>query len=173
MKNMNRLLVSLGLIFSTITFGTACASNASENTENKSSEVNKEVKTEEKAATVVSGKTIQLTKAMFIEKVFDYENQKDWKYNGTTPCIIDFYADWCGPCKMIAPTLEELAKEYDGKVIIYKVDTEKERELAGAFGIQSIPALLFVPVNGQPQMAKGALPKESFVQAINDVLLVK
>jgi thioredoxin len=85
---------------------------------------------------------------------------------------VDFYADWCGPCKMVAPILEELAQEYSGKVHIYKVDTEQEQELASVFGIQSIPSLLFIPKEGQPQMAKGALPKDSFKQAIKDVLLV-
>lgn len=114
-----------------------------------------------------------LTLETFKQKVFDFDSKKEWKYQGTTPCIIDFYADWCGPCRMIAPTLQELANEYDGKVIVYKIDTEKEKELAGAFGIQSIPAILFVPVEGQPQMANGALPKETFVKAINDVLLKK
>lgn len=112
-----------------------------------------------------------LTKQSFIDKVFDYENEKEWKYKGTLPCIIDFYADWCGPCKMVAPVLEELSKEYDGKVEIYKVDTEAEQELAAVFGIRSIPSILFVPKDGQPQMSAGALPKQSFIQAINDILL--
>jgi thioredoxin 1 len=106
-------------------------------------------------------KTEHLTKAEFLTKVFDYENNKEWKYQGDTPAIIDFYADWCGPCKMIAPVLEELAKEYDGKVKIYKIDTEAEQELAAVFGIRSIPSILFVPKEGQPQMAQGALPKNS------------
>jgi len=113
-----------------------------------------------------------LTKQTFLEKVFDYEKNKEWKYEGELPCIIDFYADWCQPCKIIAPVLEELAKEYDGKIDIYKVNTESETELAAAFGIRSIPSLLFVPMEGQPQMAMGALPKETFKQAIADVLLV-
>jgi len=113
--------------------------------------------------------TENLTKDTFMEKVFNYEKNEDWKYEGEQPCIIDFWADWCGPCKMVAPVLEELAKDYDGKVKIYKVNTEVEQELAGAFGIRSIPSLLFVPVDGKPQMASGALPKESFEQAINDV----
>ena len=112
-----------------------------------------------------------LTKQTFLEKIFNYEKNKDWKFEGELPCIIDFYADWCQPCKMIAPILEELAKEYDGKVNIYKVNTESETELAAAFGIRSIPSLLFVPMNGQPQMAMGALPKDTFKQAIADVLL--
>lgn len=113
-----------------------------------------------------------LTKNTFKEKVFDFEKNKDWKYEGETPAIIDFYADWCAPCKMIAPILEELKQEFGDKLEIYKVDTEKEQELASMFGIQSIPSLLFVPLEGQPQMAKGALPKESFRKAIDDVLHV-
>lgn len=114
-----------------------------------------------------------LTKQTFLEKVFDYENKKDWEYTGELPAIIDFYADWCAPCKMVAPILEELAEEYKGKVNIYKVDTEAEQELAAVFGIRSIPSILFIPMSDRPQMAAGALPKESFVQAINEILLSK
>ncbi len=114
-----------------------------------------------------------LTKESFKEKVFNWEENKDWKYEGSVPCMIDFYADWCGPCKMVAPVLEELQEEYGEKIVIYKVDTEQEQELAGMFGIQSIPSLLFVPVDGQPQMAQGALPKATFEKAIADVLKVE
>ncbi len=114
-----------------------------------------------------------LTKETFKEKVFNWEESKEWKYEGSVPCLIDFYADWCGPCKMIAPVLEELQKEYGDSLKIYKVDTEQERELAGMFGIQSIPSLLFVPVEGQPQMAMGALPKATFEKAISEVLKVE
>lgn len=114
-----------------------------------------------------------LTKETFIEKVFDFEKNQEWKFEGQLPCIIDFYADWCGPCKMVAPILEELSKTFEGKINIYKVDTEAQQELAGAFGIRSIPSMLFVPMTGQPQMAVGALPKDSLIQAINDVLLKK
>ncbi len=114
-----------------------------------------------------------LTAQTFKEKVFNYEVNKEWKFEGDLPCIIDFYADWCQPCKMVAPVLEELQKEYDGKINIYKVDTEKEQELAMAFGIQSIPSLLFCPKDDKPQMAMGALPKQSFEQAIEEVLKVK
>ena len=113
-----------------------------------------------------------LTKETFKEKVFNFELNKEWKYEGKVPCLIDFYADWCGPCKMVAPLLEELQKEYGNKLVIYKVNTEDQQELAGMFGIQSIPSLLFVPVEGQPQMAMGALPKSTFEQAITDVLKV-
>jgi thioredoxin len=114
-----------------------------------------------------------LTNATFKEKVFNYETNKEWKFEGDVPCLIDFYADWCGPCKMVAPVLEELDKEYDGKINVFKVDTEVERELASVFGIQSIPSLLFVPKDGQPQMAQGALPKDTFEKAIKDVLKVE
>lgn len=117
--------------------------------------------------------TEHLTAETFKEKVFNYEDNKEWKFEGDLPCMIDFYADWCGPCKMVAPVLEELSDEYEGKVNIYKVNTEQERELSSAFGIQSIPSLLFVPKEGQPQMAMGALPKDTFKQAIKDVLKVE
>ena len=115
----------------------------------------------------------KLTKETFLEKVFDYEKNKEWNFKGDLPCIIDFYADWYGPCKMIAPVLEELAKEYEGKIRIYKVDTEAERELAGAFGIRSIPSILFCPKNDKPQMAQGALPKASLDKAIKEILLTE
>jgi thioredoxin len=114
-----------------------------------------------------------LTQETFKNKVFNFEENQEWKFEGDKPCLIDFYADWCGPCKMVAPILEELAKEYDGKLDIYKIDTESERELAGMFGIQSIPSLLFVPKEGQPQMAMGALPKETFKRAFKEVLQVE
>lgn len=114
-----------------------------------------------------------LTKESFKEKVFNWEANKEWKYEGSVPCLIDFYADWCGPCKMVAPVLEELQQEYGDKLVIYKVDTEDQQELAGMFGIQSIPSLLFVPMDGQPQMAMGALPKPTFIQAIFEVLKVE
>ena len=112
-----------------------------------------------------------LTAETFKKKIFDYENNKEWKFEGDKPAIIDFYADWCGPCKMVAPVLEELSGEYDGKIDIYKVDTEAEQELAGAFGIRSIPSMLFVPMANQPQMSVGALPKDALIKAIGDVLL--
>jgi len=112
-----------------------------------------------------------LTKETFLTKVFDFEKNQEWKFEGNLPCIIDFYADWCGPCKMVAPILEELSKEYNGKINIYKVDTEAEQELSGAFNIRSIPSMLFVPLKDQPQMAVGALAKDSLKKAISEVLL--
>ncbi len=114
-----------------------------------------------------------LTKDTFLKKIFNYEENQEWKFEGKLPCLIDFYADWCGPCKMVAPILEELLKEYDGKIDIYKVNTEDEQELSSVFGIRSIPSMLFCPLEGEPQMAVGALPKNSLRQAIDDILLGK
>ena len=115
----------------------------------------------------------KITTQDFVDKVFDYTTEKEWKFKGEKPAIIDFYADWCAPCKMVAPILEELSKDYEGKLDIYKINTEEEQELAGSFGIQSIPSLLFIPVEGQPQMAMGAMSKDGFVKAIEQVLEVK
>ncbi len=116
--------------------------------------------------------TTHLTKADFLKKVADYElNPTEWKYLGDKPCIIDFYANWCGPCKMVAPILEELSVEYQDQIHVYKVNTEEEEESAAAFGIRSIPSILFCPMDSQPQMAMGALPKATFKQAISEVLL--
>ncbi len=114
-----------------------------------------------------------LTKETFKEKIFDFEANNEWNFKGNKPCIVDFYADWCGPCKALTPVLEELSKEYDGKVDFYKIDTDKERELSATFGIQSIPSILFIPEEGKPQMAKGAMPKQSIVEAIENSLGVK
>ncbi len=133
-------------------------------TSNKVLNNNSEIKKEK-------GKVEHLTVQTFKEKVFNYETNKEWKFEGDLPAIVDFYADWCGPCKMVAPVLEELSAEYEGKIKIYKVDTEAEQELAAVFGIRSIPSILFIPKEGQPQMSMGAMPKEGFVQAINEVLL--
>lgn len=113
-----------------------------------------------------------LTLGSFKDKIFDYENEKEWKYKGELPAIVDFYADWCGPCKMVAPVLDRLAKKYDGKLSIYKVDTEAEQELAGMFGVQSIPTLLFIPKDGEPRVAMGALPEKEFERIIGEVLSV-
>jgi len=115
--------------------------------------------------------TIQLTTQGFKEKVFNYETEQDWKYNGELPAIIDFYADWCGPCKMVAPVLEELSKEYDGRLVIYKVNTNVERELSTLFGIQSIPTILFIDAAGEPSMQPGAFPKHVFKKVIEENLL--
>lgn len=118
--------------------------------------------------------TVKLTTEQFLEKVANYKTNPDkWQYLGDKPAIIDFYADWCGPCKAIAPTLEELAAEYAGEIIIYKIDVDKEQELAQVFGIRSIPSILFVPLNGSPQMSQGAMSKSDLKGAIDSVLLKK
>lgn len=114
---------------------------------------------------------ISLTDATFRQMVFDYEKNKEWKYEGTMPAIIDFYADWCAPCRQLSPVIEELAREYSGKIVVYKVDTEKEKQLAMKIGITALPTLLFIPVEGKPQVSMGALPKATLEKAINDVLL--
>jgi thioredoxin 1 len=112
-----------------------------------------------------------ITKDEFLKKVFDFENNKEWKFAGELPAVIDFWAEWCAPCRMVGPVIDELSIEYKGKVNFYKVNTEQEQELAGAFGIRSIPSLLFIPMEGQPKMAVGALPKEALKQAIDEELL--
>ncbi len=115
--------------------------------------------------------TIPLTTQEFKDNIFNYETEQDWKHKGDLPVIIDFYADWCGPCKMVAPILEELAEEYEGKLLIYKVDSDKEMELASVFGIQSIPTFLFIPVEGDPILQSGAFPKKVFKEIIEEKLL--
>jgi thioredoxin len=116
---------------------------------------------------------VQLTDETFKKLIFDYETNVEWKFEGNKPAIIDFYADWCEPCRQLSPLVEEIAEEYSGKINVYKVDTEKEGLLTQKLGITGLPTLLFVPAKGKPQVAVGALPKETLIQAINEVLLVK
>lgn len=156
------------LMLATITF-ISCGNSTDKEKQTKEEQKNSTINKKENKM-----KTINLSKSEFLTKVMNFEqNPQEWKYLGDKPCIIDFYADWCGPCKMVAPLLEELAKEYDGEIYVYKIDTEKEQELAQAFGIRSIPSLLFVPMNEQPQMVMGALPKSELKKAIDDILLKK
>lgn len=156
MKNLNGLLV-----FSVILSLFSCTMSAK--TDQKSDNKN-----------TAKGEVIVLNKADFLAKVFNYEkNQTEWVYEGDKPCIVDFYADWCGPCKKVSPILKDLAAQYKDEIVIYKVDVDAEKELAMAFGIQSIPTLLFIPKDGEPQIAQGALPKEEFVKQINSYLLGK
>lgn len=117
--------------------------------------------------------TENLTRQTFLEKIFNYEENKDWDYKGDLPAIVDFWAEWCGPCKMVAPVLEEISNEFEGKLKIYKVNTDEEPELSQTFGIQGIPALLFIPLDEKPQMAAGALPKDVLLKAMKDVLNVE
>lgn len=114
-----------------------------------------------------------LTTETFKEKVFDYENNNEWKYNGSVPCIVDFYADWCVPCKTISPILEELSNEYEGKLVIYKVNVDEQQELSYVFGIRSIPSLLFIPLSEEPQFLKGSVPKETFKKIITEFLKIE
>ena len=116
---------------------------------------------------------LQLSKADFLEKVFNFEQSKEWRFEGQRPCIVDFHAEWCQPCKLLSPVLDELAKEYIGKVDIYGVDTGAEQELAAVFGIRSIPTMLFVPMHGKPRMMVGAVPKATIRRAIREVLGVE
>lgn len=117
-------------------------------------------------------KTINLTKADFLERVVNFDkNPTEWIYLGDKPSIVNFYASWCAPCRMLAPVLEELAAEYEGQIYIYKINVDAERELAAAFGIGPLPTLIFVPMNDAPQIAQGALPKDVLKQIIEEVLL--
>lgn len=115
--------------------------------------------------------TLQMTTQSFKDNVFNYDINEDWKYAGKLPAIIDFYADWCGPCKMVAPVLEELSEEYKDRILIYKVNTDTEQELSSVFGIQSIPTILFIDAQGEPMMQPGALPKHIFKKIIEEKLL--
>jgi len=120
-----------------------------------------------------SGEVIVMDKEMFIKEVFDYEKSSDWKFIGDKPVIIDLYADWCGPCKMIAPIMKDLAKEYENDIVIYKVNVDKEKELAALFQASSIPLLVFIPKDKQPQLFKGAADKKTYKKVIDSFLLGK
>jgi thioredoxin 1 len=120
-----------------------------------------------------SDKVIEMTNAVFKQKVFNYETNKSWKFEGNLPVIIDFYATWCGPCRQLSPRVEEIARKYEGKIVVYKVDTDKEQLLAQTMGISSLPTLLFIPVKGQPRSSVGAVPNETLEKAIAEVLMVK
>ena len=150
---MKRVLASLIVLFAL--FSTSCAQSK------------KEVKKEDTSV-------IQMDKQMFLDKVFDYTTgATEWKYQSSKPAVIDFYATWCGPCRMVAPILKDLAKEYGDSIVVYKVDTDKEKELSMAMGIQSLPTIVFIPQTGQPQIIVGAADKATFKRAINEVLLNK
>ncbi len=153
MKNSFKILLTAGIIFLMSTFS-ACGQNVGAG------------KNDEKM------NTIKIDKAQFLEKIYNYEkNPQTWKYEGDKPAIVDFFATWCGPCKALGPVLEELAEEYEGKIYIYKVDVDQEPELSGAFGIRSVPTLLFIPANGEPSMSPGAPSKAQLKQIIEGHLL--
>lgn len=155
MRHKVTTLIMAGILFLSAGFQTA----GQEKTAGKE-------KTEQKMGTV------HITKAEFLQKVYNYEaNPQAWKYEGTKPAIVDFYATWCGPCKALGPVLEELAGEYGDRLVIYKVDVDQERELAEAFGIRSVPTLLFIPADGEPSMSPGAPSKAQLKQIIDEHLL--
>ena len=154
---MKKIITMAVLIFSSmLTY--ACTSG----TEQKQAETQK---------TAQDGSVIVMNKAMFIKDVFDYEKSQDWKYKGNKPAIIDLYADWCGPCRMVAPIMKELAKEYADKIVVYKVNVDKEKELAALFNATSIPLFVFIPMQGEPQLFRGAADKATYKKAIDDFLL--
>lgn len=167
MKNTSIILMLTAAMFISCS-GKSGAKTGNEQTSSTST------KTEDVKKTATTGKTVHLTTAEFKEKVMNYEkNPKQWVFEGDKPCIVDFYADWCKPCKMIAPIMEELAATYEGQIDIYKINTEQERELANVFGITSIPYVMFIPATGQPSVQRGALPKEEYERIINEFLLKK
>ena len=122
---------------------------------------------------VVAEDVVYITTEQFKERIFDYKNEKDWIFKGNKPCVIDFYTTWCGPCKRLAPIMEEMSQKYCDQVVFYKADTERERELAYVFGINSIPQVLYIPMEGKPLLLKGLYPKEEIVRIIDEFLLNK
>jgi len=156
-KTMKRKMLMIGVVFALILTNCNAGEPVSKNTSQSGG----------------STDVIYLTNESFKENVFNYEKNKEWKYEGTKPAIIDFYADWCAPCRELSPMIEELAKEYGDKIVVYKVDTEKEKKLTQTLGISALPTLLFIPVTGKPQVRMGLVPKTSLAQAIDEILLTK
>lgn len=155
----------MGLLSITI-YISACGSTKN----NQENDINTSTTVE---TTASSGEVIVMNKQMFIDRIHDYKQNSDWKYKGDKPAIIDLYADWCGPCRQVAPIMKELAKEYADEIVIYKVNVDKERELASYFSASSIPLFVFIPVNGDPQLMKGAADKATYKKIIDSFLLGK
>ena len=167
--NMNKLSLVFALVFSFTIFS---CTDTNGNQENNNITVQDEKTEGQNKSDDKKVKPEYLTYETFIKKVWDFEsNPEEWNYKGEEPCVIDFYADWCKPCKMVAPIMDEMAEKYDGKVKIYKINTDKEKKLASVFRIRSIPAVLFIPKDGQPMMQTGALPRDSYVEIIDNELL--
>ena len=168
MTNMKRISLMISLVAFVGIFG---CSNAVGNQEGDKTLVeNNDTKSENSGD--IETEPEYLTYDTFIEKVWNFEeNPEDWVYEGDVPCVIDFYADWCKPCRMVAPIMDDLAIEYEGKVKIYKIDVDKEKRLASVFQVRSIPAVLFSPIKGRPMMQAGALPKDQYVKIIEENLL--
>jgi len=171
-------MIRLSIILTSILLlGAGCSNRSGSSTTDASSGSGTAVFTNASHSADTTTVPVKITKAFFIDNIMDYENSEVWKYKGSIPAIVDFYADWCPPCKVSNPILEELAKEYSGSLRIYKVDVDAEQELAAIFGIQSIPSFLFIPMEGQPTMSAGIASsveatKEMFVQQISDLLKV-
>lgn len=168
----------IGIAFLSVVWLSSCGGAATADKNQNNAVISTSDQTGAQAETALSDAStenvVQLTKAMFLEKIYDFEKHPDkWTFAGDKPCVIDFYADWCRPCKMVAPIMAEFSETYKGQITIYKVDIDKERELAQYFGIQSIPTVLFCPSEGDPQMTQGALPKETYEKVITEVLLRK
>lgn len=175
---MNKKITALLWAFSAAVLITACNSadtkevNGGKSLLNEKDVTEKSASPEKASASADDIKPVMLTAAMFKEKIWDYENSPEqWVYKGEIPCVVDFYADWCKPCKMVAPIMDDLADYYKDRVIIYKVNTDEQRELASVFQVRSIPSILFAPSTGQPAMQPGALSKEQYIQIIDEFVL--
>ncbi len=162
---MKQLITMAALILSSL-MTHACAEGAKQPKQTEA-EATSEV------AVAKDGNVVVMNKEMFIKDIFDYEKSKDWKYKGEKPAIIDLYADWCGPCRMTAPIMKDLAKEYAGQILIYKVNVDNEKELAALFNATSIPLFVFIPMNGTPQLFRGAADKATYKKVIDEFLLKK
>ena len=166
---MKRLSVVFILLF---TFSAFSCTSVNGNQEGDKANITNETKAGNSESSGSQAEPEYLTYDKFLEEVWDFEtNPQEWIYKGDVPCVIDFYADWCKPCRMVAPIMDDLAKEYEGKVKIYKVDVDKEKKLASVFQVRSIPAVLFSPKSGRPIMQAGALPKDQYVRIIEENLL--